>query len=537
MRGVAAAAACVAFALAASSALAAKGDTIFVSRGPGANGTAANNSSYNPVVSADGRLVAFESGGDALSPADNDLFFNDFVRDVFAGSTTLVSRATGANGAGGDSFSNDVSISASGRYVAFSSAADNLDPGDNNSVRNVYVRDLQTNTLTFISKSTADAAADDGSSNPTVSATGRYVAFVSNADNIATVPNTAIPNVFVRDLALGTTTYVAPSKIYPVEVPGPPISPDGRYVAFVTASGGVNQVYVQDRTGGGSTLVSRTNVAGDADSDLPSMSYDGRYVAFQSDADNLSTADDNNYLNVFVRDLKAATTRLVAGPVAAAPSSYPSISADGRYVAFSSGATPSNVYVRDLQANTLTLISRATGAAWAAGTADSDSPSISANGRYVVFESDADNLSAADDNNYTNIFERDVLGSAAPPPPTIDATRPRLSKLSMTHRRFRVGKPPRRGTTFRLSLSERADLTIRIDRCVKRKRGRCRRYRKAGSLIALDRPAGRSKTAFTGRIGRKPLKPGRFRATVIAVDPAGNRSRAARVLFRVLAGK
>jgi hypothetical protein len=86
-------------------------------------------------------------------------------------------------------------------------------------------------------------------------------------------------------------------------------------------------------------------------------------------------------------------------------------------------------------------------------------------------------------------------------------------------------------------LSERADLTIRIDRCVKRKRGRCRRYRKAGSLIALDRPAGRSKTAFTGRIGRKPLKPGRFRATVIAVDPAGNRSRAARVLFRVLAGK
>jgi hypothetical protein len=361
------------------------------------------------------------------------------------------------------------------------------------------------------------------------------VAFISNADNLSTQDNDAVANVYVRDRQAGTTKYVSRA----------------------------------------------TGVAGapsDGDSDLPAMSADGRLVAFESDGDNLSAEDNNTYRNVFVRDLQANTTRLVsratgaAGAGGDASSGYAAISADGRYVAFNSRAnnlssadvdTTSDVFVRDLQTNTTTLVSRVSGASGAAGLDDSDAPAISAGGRFVVFESDADNLSTQDDNTYTNIFMRDVLGPGAAPPPVFDTTKPRLSGLSMSHRRFRVGRPPK-GTAFRYTLSEKADVLIAIDRAaiglrLKRggrclsatrsnkrklrgqhlgrralKRRRCTRYKRAGTITSKAQAAGRVTTAFSGRIRGKALSPGGFRASLTAVDAVGNRSSAARIRFTIV---
>ncbi len=142
---------------------------------------------------------------------------------------------------------------------------------------------------------------------------------------------------------------------------------------------------------------------------------------------------------MFVRDLQANTTTLAsraAGAAGAAGddvSAQPAISADGRFVAFSSAAdnlstedddAVSDVFVRDLQASTTTLVSRASGPGGAAGDDRSQTAAISATGRHVAFESLADNLSAEDDNSLVNVFRRDVLGAPpAPPPPPVVAPR------------------------------------------------------------------------------------------------------------------
>jgi Tol biopolymer transport system component len=171
-------------------------------------------------------------------------------------------------------------------------------------------------------------------------------------------------------------------------------------------------------------LVSRADGAGrggDANSLTPSISADGRYVAFASRARNLDPAARSGNLQVYVRDLVAGKTTLASradgaeGPVADGFSAEPSISADGRYVAFRSnaenlsaeGVAFNDVFVRDLVAATTELASRAPGGAAADG--DSGAPSLSADGRHVAFESQADNLSGDDaDGNSTDVFVRDL---------------------------------------------------------------------------------------------------------------------------------
>ncbi|MGD9697270.1 MAG: calcium-binding protein [Thermoleophilia bacterium] len=199
----------------------------------------------------------------------------------------------------------------------------------------------------------------------------------------------------------------------------PSMSADGRYVAFTSEAhnlsdennDGYTAVYVRDRQSGTLTLVSRASgaagLAADGVSGEPAISADGRRVAFTSTADNLSVDDQNGVFDVFVRDLATNETRLVsrqtggAGAGGDAHSSSPSISADGRYVAFASQADnlsgadnfdAFDVFVRDLDAATTTLVSRATGASGAGGDGGSAVPSISASGARVAFLSAATNL-------------------------------------------------------------------------------------------------------------------------------------------------
>ncbi len=136
----------------AAVAWAAKDDLTLVSRVSGANGAGADAASYFPSLSGDGRYVAFTSYANNLSGEDVDATYDVFVRDLQTNVLTLASRATGAAGAGGTDGSSDASISADGRYVAFSSVADNLSAEDDNLSTNIFVRDLQANTTTLVSR-------------------------------------------------------------------------------------------------------------------------------------------------------------------------------------------------------------------------------------------------------------------------------------------------------------------------------------------------------------------------------------------------
>ncbi len=359
-------------------------DVVLVSRAT--PGTPANGSSSEPAISADGRLVAFTSFATVLSDDDDDDAVDVFVRDLEIGATTLVSRAGGADGPGGTADSGAPAISADGRHVAFASFADDLAAGDADASSDVFVRDLVAGTTTLASRAggAGGAGGDGGSFTPAISADGRYVAFASLATNLSPDDQAGF-DVFVRDLVAGTTTLVSRA--------------DG-------AAG----------------------AAGTGPSTAPSISGDGRRVAFASGAGNLS-ADDIDAVSsrVLVRDLDAATTTLVsradgaAGAPAGAPALAPAISGGGRHVAFESSATGlsdadadavSDVFVRDLDAGTTTLVSRGPGPTGAGGDGNSTAAAISADGRRIAFASAAGNLSGADADGLTDVFLRDAAAAA-----------------------------------------------------------------------------------------------------------------------------
>jgi TolB protein len=404
-------------------------------------GDGGNLNSRGGTVSAHGRYVAFWSAASNLSSLDENVAHNVFVRDLRNNRTILVSRQSAADGgAGADRTSEDPALSAGGRYVAFRSFARNLSRADRKgppgyAIRDVFLRDLKANRTMLVSRQSASgggAGANGDSQNPAVSADGRYVAFESHANNLSRLDNNRQVNVFVRDLKAHRTILVSrqSSSDGAAGADGssfaPALSADGRYVAFVSAApnlSGVDDnrarnVFVRDLHTNETVLVSRQSVVdggavANGDSYRAALSADGRYVAFKSDARNLSGADDDNAADVFVRDMHTHTVVLVSrqsasdgGAGADRDSFYPAVSADGRYVAFQSDAdnlskddndSVADVYLRDLKTDRTILVSRQSAAeGGAAGDRDSKVPSPSAHGRYVAFWSYARNLSRVD---------------------------------------------------------------------------------------------------------------------------------------------
>ncbi|MGD9697267.1 MAG: hypothetical protein AB7V42_16590 [Thermoleophilia bacterium] len=432
------AAAAAAGAVLALPAAAAPGDIELVSRATaGAPGDAA---SQQPSVSADGRFVAFSSDATNLTAEDDHTVTDVFVRDRQTGATELISRASGVAGApaaGERSFA--PSISADGRFVAFHSKADNLSPDDDDTQFNVYVRDRLTHETILVSRAVGPGGAggDGSSENPFISADGRRVAFQSIADNLSGADAAGTFDVYVRDLDADSITLVSRASTSigqgaDVDATHPSISADGRRVAFVSAAGnlgggpaGVARVYVRDLTAFTTTLASRADGASgavaDAPAEAPAISADGRHVAFLSTAANLTAdpTDQGNAKDVFVRDLQAQTTRLV-GPYAGGgepgPATRPALSADGRVIAFVSTAPGLSaedadplwdVFVRDMGGGSPSLVSRSAGAG-PGGDGVSDEPAITADGTLVAFSSPAANLSAQDVDPVVDVFLRDV---------------------------------------------------------------------------------------------------------------------------------
>lgn len=193
--------------------------------------------SYAPVFSADGRFIAFVSQAHNLVTNDTPgPCLNVFVRDLAASNTVLVSVNTNGLGSGDDN-ANFPSLSANGRFVAFESAASNLVPGDTNGLTDIFVRDLAGGTTRLVSVATNGANADGASTSPQLSADGRWVFFESRASNLVANDLNGVADIFVRDLLTGTTALMSADATNAGPATGaceaPAITPDGRFVAFV----------------------------------------------------------------------------------------------------------------------------------------------------------------------------------------------------------------------------------------------------------------------------------------------------------------
>ena len=400
----------------------------------GTNGTLANNSSFEPSISANGRYVAFSSSASNLISDDTNNYRDIFVRDRKTGTTARVSIAN--DGTSGNSYSLSPSISADGRYVAFSSSASNLVPDDNNNKTDIFVRDRQTGTTERVSIAPDGTSANSDSLSPSISADGRYVVFQSKASNLVPEDINGQDDIFIYDRQTKITERVS------VTVDGnsandlssePSISADGRYIAFLSEASnlvpgdinGERDIFVRDRQTGTTEKISVAVDGNQANNEsaAPSISADGRYVAFQSKASNLIANDTNGQIDIFVRDRQTGITERVNvaadGNQANDLSLLPSINADGRYITFQSWATnlvpddtnnKMDIFVYDRQKGNSERVSVATNNNQANDL--SLFSSISANGKYVAFSSSASNLVSEDTNNSDDIFirNRDLEG-------------------------------------------------------------------------------------------------------------------------------
>lgn len=403
-------------------------------------GIEANDSSGwphgRPAVSADGRWVAFESSASNLVSGDTNGCADVFVRDLQTGLTERVSIPSSGGEANG--WSGDPAISADGRYVAYGSAATNLMAGDTNGVEDVFVVDRTDGSVARVSVAGGGTQADAACRYPSLSADGRYVAFESFAGTLVPGDTNSYWDVFVHDRDLDADgVYDEPGQVQTRRVSVASdgsqaeamgtytygqtvLSADGRYVAFVSWSRkltdlGENpnqQVLVHDRVTG-ATICASSSAQGtpaNGSSTWPSLSADGRYLAFASLATNLISPDNQGGL--FVRDLvtgqvDAATLR-VDGQGGGTRSS---ISGDGRYIAFEStdgnlvaGDTNAvtDVFVLDRLDETMVRLSQTAGGV--EGNGHSTCAVVSSDGQRVAFHSEADNLISGDTNGVADVF-------------------------------------------------------------------------------------------------------------------------------------
>jgi Tol biopolymer transport system component len=346
-----------------------------------------SSSSSAPVVSADGRYVAFSSNS-ALVGNDTNQVADVYLRDREAGTTIRVSVA--ADGTQADDSSFGAAMTSDGRFIAFVSDATNLVPGKTMFPRDVYVKNVQTGAIEVASLADDESEGNSSAAPPDISADGRFVAFASFASNMVPGDLNDAFDVFVRDLQLDTTERVS---------------------------------------------VSSAEAEGDAPSTKPAINADGRYVAYSSNATNLVPMDLNEANDIFLRDRVAGTTERVSvsnsenegngqsdGPGIRGGLSFgPDIDASGRLVVFDSIATNlvagdtntcepfyqnppgicPDVFVRDRTAGTTTRVSVASDGTQ--GNRASTDPAINSTGLVVAFFSSASNL-VPGDTNFCPVF-------------------------------------------------------------------------------------------------------------------------------------
>ncbi|WP_232629100.1 hypothetical protein [Methylobacterium sp. Leaf118] len=398
-------------------------------------GTAGNSSSNSDGISKNGRYVLIQSFASNIVQDDDNGSTDLFLRDTVTGATTLISAAP--DGSTANDVSSAGTISDDGRYVAFQSYATDLVGSDANGQYDVFVRDMQSGATFRISQPSDGTEGNSFSSEPQITADGRTVVFTSNASNLVAGDGNGWSDVFAYDMLSGKTRLISVATdgsqgdgaSYEATA-----SADGRYVVFTSNAGnlvasdtnGASDIFLRDKVTGVTTRVSLGSggTQTDRNSFRADLSDNGRYVVFESLAGNLLANDTNGQVDVFLRDMATGTTKLVsanAGGVIGNAGSYNAgISADGRYVVFESEATnlvagdtnsKSDIFLRDTLAGTTTRLSLA----WngAEGNQASNDPHISSDGRFVTFSSNATNFVRGDTNGNADVFRVSLVASDA----------------------------------------------------------------------------------------------------------------------------
>ena len=382
-------------------------------------------------VSSGGRFIVWNSFASNLVTGDTNNTWDIFLFDRDLRTTERVNVDSNGGQANGITGVYGFSISPDGRYVVFESAASNLVFGDTNGAREVFLRDRQTASTERVSLTSTGSQANGPSFYPTISDDGRFVAFTSLANNMAPNDTNGSWDVFVRDRWASTTQRVSLSSAG-LQVVGDSykgeISASGQFVAFAsTASGlvhgdtnGTWNVFLRDLAQGTTDLVDVSLLGGPGNgaAEYWGLSADGRFVLFRSDSSDLIPSDQNGASDLFVRDRWLGVTSIVdvtpSGLPAAQGCSYGTISADGRYVEFLSNSpdlvagdtnAAGDIFVRDLVSHSTERETvRTDGSQVSLGGGGG---SISADGSCVVFLSDATDIVSGDTNGHTDVFLRD----------------------------------------------------------------------------------------------------------------------------------
>jgi hypothetical protein len=383
----------------------------------------ANSNSDFPRISNNGRYVAFRSDATNLVPEDTNNHSDIFLYDLQTDKTILVTSASDGTQANAHTIRS--SISGDGRYIAFESEASNLVLGDTNRHADIFVRDTQTNSTVQVSIASDGSQGNYDSSFPSISANGRYISFNSIADNLINDDTNNFADIFVHDLETRETARVALRTSQESSISGDGryiafVSPSSELVNDDT--NGYEDIFVYDRQ---TNKTSRISISSDGTqansySYSPSISTDGRYIGFYSGADNLVVNDTNAQPDVFVHDQETGETERISiasnGDQANGGSVYPSLSGDGRYVAFMSAASnlseaPIGVYnhafVHDRytgQTELATLRRDGIPAQWGSG----GSSSISGDGQILVFDSHSPDIVQNDTNSAWDVFVVDL---------------------------------------------------------------------------------------------------------------------------------
>ncbi len=388
------------------------------------------------ALSADGTVVAFTSAASNLVAGDTNGQIDVFVFDQTAGTIERVSVDSAGIEANDESFA--PMLSADGKCVAFWSRATNLVAGDTNGWADSFVHDRSTGITERVSLNTAGVQGNKGSYRAALSADGTLVAFESDATNFVSGDGNAGTDIFVRDRVAGRTTCVSLnfSGGGPAGLSfNPDISSDGRYVVFNSRATGIvagdtngaGDIFVHDTTAKTTTRVSVDSAGAQANfaSSMARISADGSTVAFMSYASNLVTGDTNDCGDVFVHEMASGVTERLSidpsGGDANASSDSPALSTDGRFASFQSDATNlvpndangvGDVFLRDRSAGTTALLS--VDFSNVPANDRSNDAVLSSDAKVAAFASVATNLVNGDGNGVCDVFLDDVSALQTP---------------------------------------------------------------------------------------------------------------------------
>lgn len=387
-----------------------------------------NGGSSFAAVTGDGNQIAFASSATNLVGGDTNAKVDVFVRNRSAGWTSRVSVSSA--GVQGNNTSSNPAMSADGRYVVFESDATNLVAGDTNGVRDIFIRDRQLGTTARVSVSTVGAQGNAASSKARISADGRFVVYESYATNLVTGDTNGRSDVFLRDRQLNQTTRVSltanggEANGHSMDAS---VSDDGSIVCFASEAtnlvagdtNAVEDVFLRNRPTGATARVSVGTgyVQGNNASFWGHVSGNGRFFAFTTTATNLVSGDTNGAYDVCLRDrFNATTTRISMSPGQADGNcDAVAITGNGRYVVYDSDADnlvtgdtnqSKDVYIHDNWTFLTRRVSLGNNGQQAPGPCFSSA--VSADGRYVVFFTNSANLVDGDTNGKTDIFLRDL---------------------------------------------------------------------------------------------------------------------------------